>query len=286
MTAKQKKQAVSDLGIAGPGGVRINTMPPSFDFLRAIQIWQGAPKVGKTSTAAALRQVSKDYDLGIDPFFCLFEGGSMGVEVQGTCKPCVCGGKKDCPECKGAGVVRHVLSSLDEIHTWFDWYASSSFNPIVIDTGDGFYSAIQDAVCAKLGISNPSDAPHGAAWTDISNTIRECISTLVNSGKGLIFLMHIYYMERRVKGSETPREVALFNIAGKSRQFIAGLANQILHFTVEPKDVDHDMYKIVCRPTADIEAGDQWGVYPAELDRGNSAYEGAKAVLSPFVTFE
>ncbi len=38
----------------GPGGVPIKTLTEHRDMTRAKMIWKGPPKVGKTSTAAAI----------------------------------------------------------------------------------------------------------------------------------------------------------------------------------------------------------------------------------------
>ena len=278
--AKKTKEAV----VTGPGGVPIKTMEPSFDFLQSIQIWQGPPKVGKTSTAAALGPVAKELGLeGIDPFLMLFERGSGGVQCHATSEECDCGGKKDCPDCEGKGVKRKILSDLAEIREWFEWVAESDFNPIVIDTTDAMFQAVADSVCVNIGIGNPSEADHGIAWMQIYDEMREMLAILSNSGKSIIMLMHIYMQEKRVKGGSI--QTATFNVSGKTKSYLAGLANQILHFTVEPKG-DGDKHVIIAAPLAGVEAGDHWGVFPKELDRGDSPEDGAKAILECFYEVE
>jgi len=277
--------------VIGPGGVPIKSMGPSKDITHAIQIWKGAPKIGKTSTAAALGTVSKKYGLGLDPFMMLFEPGSGGVTINATSEKCpLCkgtggAGKKKCKECGGVGTVRHILSGLDEIEKWFEWATTTDYNPIIIDTGDAMFQAVMDGVCVKLDIPSPHAAgDHGIAWSVIFDTMRGYISTLVSAGKGVIIIMHVSMQERRVKGGGII-QTAVFNISGKSRTFLASLANQILHFDVVP-DPDSkdgsDKNIIVAAPTAGVEAGDQWGLFPAELDRGNSPEEAAEAILECF----
>lgn len=275
--------------VVGPDGVPIKTMGTSKDIAHAIQIWKGAPKIGKTSTAAALGAVSKKYDLGLDPFFMLFEPGSGGVELNATSKKCpVCkgqSGKKKCKECGGVGIVRHILSGLDDIEKWFEWSASSDYNPIIIDTGDAMFQAVSDGVCVKLDISSPHAAgDHGVAWSVIFDTMRGYISTLSASGKGIIIIMHVSMQERRVRGGGTV-QTAVFNVAGKTRIFLASLANQILHFDIVP-DPDSkdgsDKNIIIAAPQAGVEAGDHWGLFPPELDRGKSPEEAAEAILECF----
>ena len=270
--------------VVGPGGVPIKTMEPSFDFTRSIQIWQGPPKVGKTSTAAALGPVSKEMGLeGIDPFLMLFERGSGGVQCTATSEKCECGGKKNCPDCEGKGVKRKILTTLEEIREWFEWVATSDYNPVVIDTTDAMFQTVADSVCVNMGIGNPSQADHGIAWMQIYDEMRELLAVLSNSGKAVIMLMHIYMQEKRVKGGSI--QTATFNVSGKTKSYLAGLANQILHFHVVPKG-DGDQHVIVAAPMAGVEAGDHWGVFPEELDRGDSPEEGAQAILSCFYEVE
>ena len=76
-------------------------------------------------------------------------------------------------------------------------------------------------------------------------------------------------------------QTATFNVSGKSRQFLAGLANQILHFEVVP-DGDKDKYVISTRASSGVEAGDHWGVMPEEIDRGDSPEAAAEAILKCF----
>jgi len=280
--AKTEKVRTPD---TGPGGVPIVVMPESFDFLTSVQLWQGSPKTGKTSTAAALRGAAEELGIdGIKPFFLLFEPGSGGVTCEATSEVCDCGKDKNCPECGGLGIKRKILSTLPEMEEWFDWAAKSDRNPIIIDTGDAMYQAVSDAVCVAMGITNPTQADHGIAWVNIFDEMRSKLSILTGAGKSVIIIMHVYMQERRLKGGATI-QTATFNVSGKTRPYLAGLANQILHFDVVPEG-DEDKHIIITHPTAGIEAGDHWGIMPEELDRGDSPEEGAKAILKCFYEVE
>ena len=289
MPKKQKNNkviAVDDSVIMGPDGEPMMIMPPNFDFTTAIQVWQGAPKTGKTSTASALGTVAKRLGIpGIRPFFLIFEPGTGGVDIEGTSRKCECKGKdKSCSVCGGLGVVRLVLDvdvdpqdPLKTVNTWFEWVVTTAYNPIVIDTADAMHRVLSDGVCMKMGISGPHKSDHGIAWSELFNEWREKLSILVNSGKGVILLSHLYYQEKKLRGGATMQS-ATFNIGGKSKPYLEGLANQIIHFEVVPS-ADVDKHIISTRRTAGIEAGDHWGVYPDELDRGQSSEEGAEAIL-------
>lgn len=274
----------------GPDGKEVKRMGKDMDMRRAIQIWQGRPKIGKTSTANALGLVSEKHDLGINPFFMLFEPGSGGVEVQGTYEDCkLCkgtgkAGKKTCPDCHGSGTMRHILQDVDDITKWFNWAAESDMNPIVLDTGDAMFQIVSDDVCVKLEVPSPHQAgDHGVAWSMIYDEMRSLLGILTGAGKGVIILMHVTVQERRVKGGSI--QTACFNVAGKTRQYFNSMANQILHFDIVP-DPDSkdgaDKHVLLAQPTAGVEAGDHWGLFPPELDLGKSAEEGAEAILEVF----
>lgn len=282
MAKKKTEEPVKEaVKITGPGGVPIVTMEPQYEFIKAVQLWQGAPKTGKTSTAAALGKVAKKLGIpDINPFFLLFESGAQGIDVQCTSEPCTCKGRKGCPDCGGKGIRRKVLRTLEEMDQWFTWAASSPFNPIVIDTGDAMFQAVSDGVCERLGIRAPHETDHGVAWTDIYDEMREKFAILTAGGKGIIILMHVYMQEKRVRGGTI--STATFNVSGKTRPYMAGMANQILHFCVEPDAGGEDRHVIVSQPRSGVEAGDQWGLFPPELDRGKSAEEGAEAILKCF----
>jgi len=271
--------------LVGPGGVPIRKMQPNHSLSEAVELWIGRPKIGKTSTAAALGTVADKYGLDLKPFVFVFEKGTGGVQFTGTSKTCPeCkgsgkSGKSKCSECMGDGVVRHVLSDLDEIREWFVWFADSPYNLAIIDTGDAMFQVVADAVCAQIGVPSPVAAnDHGNTWYAIFDAMRELISILVASGKGIIFLMHVYMMEKRLKGGTVT--TATFNIPGKTRQYLAQMANQILYFDVVPDDDGTDKHVVFAHAQSGIEAGDQWGVFPAELDLGASAEEAAENMLT------
>lgn len=290
--AKQKNKAEGPVttGVTGPGGVSVR-VGKALDMSRAVQIWKGAPKVGKTSTAAALGVVARKYDLPIKPFFMIFEPGTAGIEIDGTTQKCpVCGGtgkkgKEKCYECKGTGVTRLILQNKKVTREWFEWVAETDYNPIVIDTGDAMYQSVADSVCAELGIVSPFGAnDHGVSWSMIYDEMRELLSILTGAGKGLIINMHVYMQEVRLRGGEVSQK-AVFNVSGKTRAFLSGMASQILHFDVVP-DMDskesRDKHVIIGKATSGVEAGDQWGLFPDELDLGSTPEEGAEAILETF----
>jgi hypothetical protein len=263
-------------------------MGPKYDIRHAIQLWKGGPKIGKTSTAAGIAKISKELGLGINPFLLLFEPGSGGVECDATCTKCdTCSGtgkkgKTKCPECGGTGIVRQVIDKLDLARQWLSWFAESDdYNIGVIDTLDAMYQVVADGVCEKLGIINPTQSDHGVAWTYIFDEMRALLAEPIAAGKGLILITHIYMMDKRTKSGVT--QVAVFNLSGKTKPYVAGLANQILHFDIEPSDDgEHDEHVVYAAATSTIEAGDQWGVLPPIIKLGADAESGARAILKAF----
>lgn len=269
------------------------TMDTDVNFEHCVQIWKGAPKTGKTSTAAALAAAAKKYDLGFKPFFLLTEPGSGGVKLDGTNQPCpMCKGtgkegKKTCPKCKGAGIVRLILSEKEEIRKWFEWAAKSDFNPIIIDTGDALFQAVMDYTAAGMDLQSPFGAnDNGICWAMIYDEMRDLLGIITGEGKALIIIMHVTMQEKRVRGGGSV-QVAVFNVAGKTRTYMAGLADQILHFDVVPDpDGEGDMHVLYGKPTAGIEAGDRYGKFPEVLKLGDSPEEAALAILATFGLIE
>ena len=269
----------------GPDGQDIVTMEKKQDFTTSVQLWVGGPKVGKTSTAAALGEVSKEYNLGFDPFFLPFESGTGGIKLKCASQTCpTCGGsgkagKGKCPDCGGAGQVRLLLRKKEDIQKWFEWAAQSQHNPIIIDTGDAMFQAVSDYICEGLGIASPFGAnDHGISWAMIYDEMRSLLGTITAS-KALIIIMHVQMQEVKERGATYSK--AVFNISGKTRVFIAGMADQYLHFDVVPGE-EGDKHVIIAAPQAGIEAGDRWGLFPEMLDLGKSPKEAAEAILEVF----
>lgn len=272
---------------AGPDGVTIGTIKKNMEITSAKQVWVGPPKVGKTSTAVALGTVAKKYKLDVKPFIMLFEPGSEGVDCDCTSRKCErCAGtgmvsKKKCPMCKGDKMTRLILSTRKETRTWFEWFVKSEYNIAVLDTGDRFYQMIMDDVCAEMKIVSPYGAnDNGISWAVIFDEMRELLGILEASGKGVILIHHMYMQEKRIKGGSVQQRV--FSVPGKAKGYIAGFADQLLHFGVIPGDDDKDKHVIFGQHQSDIEAGDRWGLFPAELEIGDSPEEAAEAILTCF----
>ena len=286
--AKAKQQKQSQPG-QGPDGIPINMMEKKQDFTTSVQLWVGGPKMGKTSTAAALGEVSREHDLGFDPFFLMFEPGSGGVHLKCTSRSCpTCGGGKNlkvgkhkCPDCGGVGTTRLILHEEEEVKKWFEWAAQSEYNPIIIDTGDAMYEAVSEYVCKSRGITSAYGADdHGMSWALIRSEMRGLLTT-ITATKALIIIMHVQMQEVRVGGATMTK--AVFNVAGKARTDLTAMADQYLHFTMMPNEKgDGDRHVIIAAPQTGIEAGDRWGLFPEVLDLGTSAKEGAEAILEVF----
>jgi len=278
--AKAKSKAV------GPGGVNLQTLDPNFDFAKSVQIWKGAPGTGKTTTAAALGVVAEECGIEeeVNPFFILYEKGSGGATLNCT--------QQQCPDCEGSGCescgdignVRMVMSDLKQMHEWHQWAATSPFNPIVIDTANEMYRVLTDNICVRNGVDSPGRAQdQGVTWGDIFNEFRDLHAELVNGDKGVIYLTHLYERTRRLRGGGELTEQVV-HLSGQTGPWLTGAANTILHFDVVPAEEEDSPDKriITCSPYAGIEAKDQFGVYPDELDRGDSEETAAREILDLF----
>ncbi len=98
---------------------------------------------------------------------------------------------------------------------------------------------------------------------------------------GIILNMHVYTQEKRVSGGSIQQ--AVFNVPGKAKVYLAGFADQVLHFDIVPDpDGEGDKHVLVGEAQSGIEAGDRWGIFPPELDLGESEEEAATAILAKF----
>lgn len=82
------------------------------------------------------------------------------------------------------------LAELGEVYAQLKADPSHGFSPIVIDTVDKLYDLVKAAVCAKLGIEDPSESPHGGAWGQINQKLENTISSFQALGAGLWLLGH------------------------------------------------------------------------------------------------
>ena len=107
--------------------------------------------------------------------------------------------------------------------------------------------------------------------------------TPIGAGKGLILIMHTYEREQRVRGGGVTTK-STFNVPGKARPYLAGLADQVFHLAVLPHPTeDGDQHILIAAATAGVEAGDRWGLFPEEgLDLGDSAEAAATAILTQY----
>ncbi|MEM4720678.1 MAG: AAA family ATPase [Candidatus Methanomethylicaceae archaeon] len=266
-----------------PTPKEVKKLPRSINMNTAVQIWVGRPKIGKTSTAAALGTVAERYGVPLSPFFLLFEAGAAAVDILCTCEDCPHCGGQGCDACANVGQIKHVLGNLEETEEWLDWVCQSNHNPVVFDTIDGFYQLVSDQVCQELGIKSPSEAEFGIAWRMIYDRTRALLGKVLSAGKGLILISHVYMQERRTKNG-TITQVATFNISGMSRSYIAGLADQILHFDIQPSETNPEEPEriLIARPQVGIDAGDRWGIFPETLVLGRSPEEAAEALLKVY----
>jgi hypothetical protein len=75
-----------------------------------------------------------------------------------------------------------------------------SIQTICIDTADLCYEACQEHICHKYGILHPSDKnDFGKSWNDIKQTFTDHFSTLISSGKTIVFTSHAKEREQEMQ---------------------------------------------------------------------------------------
>jgi hypothetical protein len=78
--------------------------------------------------------------------------------------------------------------------------ADPTIETICVDTADLCYEACQEHICRKYGILHPSDKnDFGKSWNDIKQTFTDHFSTLISSGKTLVFTSHAKEREQEMQ---------------------------------------------------------------------------------------
>lgn len=71
------------------------------------------------------------------------------------------------------------------------------FKHVCVDSADLMFAMCQSAMCAKLGISHPSEEEWGKGWGAVRDEFTKYVQLLLASGKGVTFISHS--TEREIK---------------------------------------------------------------------------------------
>lgn len=219
----------------------------------------GRPKVGKSSLAACF---------GDSVLFLNLEKGLHGLEVFQV-----------------------------EIKTWEDFMQAvrdlcaggHSFNQVVIDTVDLCRDLALAHVERTENISADRPSQSVRAYGKANKLVIEALKALaLCPGLGILMISHektqLIDEQGNILGAfdKAPgkvREKVFPNISGRPREYVLGAADLILRYTIDPRT---GRRVIQTKATANVEAGERFGILPATIDAGGSAKEAHAALLAPF----
>lgn len=175
-----------------------NSILPQQKTLSIIQpnrykyLWIGPPKWGKTTTACSIP----------DSILLAFEEGHAFTETFKIIIDCWDRPFKEKQEGVGEDEDGNLHMSLAEAVDLI--CASDRFQHVVFDTADMAAKMCVDYWCKQLKVSHPADAGDfgkGFALT-LGDPFRRMIGPLIKSGRGLSFITHTKWVERKI-GKET-----------------------------------------------------------------------------------
>ena len=125
-------------------------------------LFYGAPKTGKTTTAAKFPK----------PLLLAFEAGYLTIP-----------GVMALPINKWSEF-KQVLKQLK------DEKAHEMYENIIVDTVDIAYDLCEKYVCNNNGVSNIGDIPYGGGYAQASKEFDECLRAIPQMGFGLVMISH------------------------------------------------------------------------------------------------
>ena len=125
-------------------------------------LFYGAPKTGKTTTAAKFPK----------PLLLAFEAGYLTIP-----------GVMALPINKWSEF-KQVLKQLK------DEKAHEMYENIIVDTVDIAYDLCEKYICNNNGVSNIGDIPYGSGYAQASKEFDECLRAIPQMGFGLVMISH------------------------------------------------------------------------------------------------
>lgn len=225
----------------------------SLDTLTAVLV--GRPKIGKTSTAAAL---DNDHTL-----FIATEPGHDGVEA--FVEPC-----------RSWEEFRRIGADLAK--------GDHPYKLVVVDTVDALQGMCTEHVidglarsAGKTGFVHASDFEYGKGWSAITDEFKLRVAKLCTLGLGVIFVSHA---KESTKTDRVGREITIFSadVGQKgSRQWLLGYVNYIWFMDVE-QTPDGEKHLLRTAASETYEAGGRGVPLPDPIDLGDTPEQGAAAL--------
>jgi hypothetical protein len=225
----------------------------SIDRLTAVLV--GRPKIGKTSTAAA---IDNDHTL-----FIATEPGYDGINA--FVQPC-----------RSWEEFRQIGADLAK--------SDHPYKLVVVDTVDALQGMCTEHVidglakgAGKTGFVHASDFEYGKGWSAITDEFKLRVAKLCTLGLGVVFISHA---KESTKTDRVGREITVFSadVGQKgSRQWLLGYVNYIWFMDVVQAQ-DGERHLLRTRASETYEAGGRGAALPDPIDLGDTPESGAAAL--------
>lgn len=188
---KDKKPSVLKVGNVGYKLPDEKSIPVE-DLGGYVTLIYGAKKIGKTSLCAMFKNA----------LFLFFEPGGKALRI-----------------------FQEPMTSWKKFTRFVQLLKKDKrFDTVVIDTADLCFDKCEEETCLLLGIDTLADADWGKGWSTNKKEFVQQINTLVNSGKGVIFISHQKEVETEDReGNEVVRKT---NTLGRqAREVLEGIVD-------------------------------------------------------------
>ncbi len=204
------------------------------NFQELLQLYYGAPGVGKTTFASNLPKPN---------LFLATEDGQRALEAYVT-----------------------------KINSWKDFLdviellesgEGEKFYSVTIDTVDNLFWFCENHICKVNRIDHMSDAEWGKGWSFLKKEFKMATQRLQDLGIGVIFISHAKEVEVKRRSLKIDRWVPTF---GKQcREIILPLVDEMFYFAVEERTEDKKFINerlVFCHPGESWEAKDRMQKFP------------------------
>jgi hypothetical protein len=101
------------------------------------------------------------------------------------------------------------------------------YKTIIVDTIDNYFSLCTEHVCAKLGISHPSDLDYGKGWNAVKTEASRVLTKLSMLPYGLVLIGHVKEVELKTRTASITKTVP--TLTPSAQEVVVNMADIILY---------------------------------------------------------
>lgn len=167
--------------------------------MHGIMVFYGQPKIGKSTLAASLTEVSIDTENGLNHI---------------------------------AGVKRRRVSSLKELRIAGEQLQAAGIKRVAIDTIDYVHSWLAKFVCAQAQVKTLSEIPYGGGWQQVE----EHLMNIIADWRGRFDLVILVAHQRQATFGEQISAARLIDLPGKLSRKLGAEVDQLGFCEIERTD--------------------------------------------------